>query len=248
MNYAYVTDKGKVRLNNEDQVGFFTSKSGLHLAIVADGIGGHQGGEVASEMVVSHLGHYFSESSFTTVTEGQTWLETTVAAENRLINKRAQQFSDLNGMGTTLVCILFFNDQYLVAHLGDSRAYVFHVGSLCQLTEDHSLVNEMVKQGKISAYEAQNHPQKNIITRTLGIEKEVALDISRATYRNDDLFMLCSDGLTNMVSTAQIVHILNDVTTSLKEKCQLLVAQANAAGGPDNITALLVQQDMEGVR
>lgn len=248
MKHAYLTSTGRVRENNEDQVGYFTNKAGIALAIVADGIGGHQGGEVASEMAVEHLGHYFSLTDFTQPEDGASWLKEHVAEENALIHKTGQQFKDLKGMGTTIVCLMFFGESYLVAHIGDSRAYLLRHGEVKQLTQDHSLVNEMVQKGEITRQEAQNHPQKNIITRTLGIEESVKLDYDIKPLAVGDLFMLTTDGLTNMVSSAQLNEVLKEDNLNLKGKCQLLIQEANQAGGTDNITVLIAENsDVEAI-
>lgn len=248
MKHAYLTSTGRVRENNEDQVGYFTNKAGIALAIVADGIGGHQGGEVASEMAVEHLGHYFSLTDFTQPEDGASWLKEHVAEENALIHKTGQQFKDLKGMGTTIVCLMFFGENYLVAHIGDSRAYLLRHGEVRQLTQDHSLVNEMVQKGEITRQEAQNHPRKNIITRTLGIEETVKLDYDIEPLEVGDLFMLTTDGLTNMVSADQLNEVLKEDNLNLKGKCQLLIKEANQAGGPDNITVLIAENsDVEAI-
>ena len=248
MKHAYLTSTGRVRENNEDQVGYFTNKAGIALAIVADGIGGHQGGEVASEMAVEHLGHYFSLTDFTQPEDGASWLKEHIAEENALIHKTGQQFKDLKGMGTTIVCLMFFGESYLVAHIGDSRAYLLRHGEVRQLTQDHSLVNEMVQKGEITRQEAQNHPQKNIITRTLGIEESVKLDYDIKPLEVGDLFMLSTDGLTNMVSSDQLNAVLKEDNLNLKSKCQLLIKEANQAGGTDNITVLIAENsDVEAI-
>ena len=248
MKHAYLTSTGRVRENNEDQVGYFTNKAGIALAIVADGIGGHQGGEVASEMAVEHLGHYFSLTDFTQPEDGASWLKEHIAEENALIHKTGQQFKDLKGMGTTIVCLMFFGESYLVAHIGDSRAYLLRHGEVRQLTQDHSLVNEMVQKGEITRQEAQNHPQKNIITRTLGIEESVKLDYDIKPLEVGDLFMLSPDGLTNMVSSDQLNAVLKEDNLNLKGKCQLLIKEANQAGGTDNITVLIAENsDVEAI-
>ena len=248
MKHAYLTSTGRVRENNEDQVGYFTNKAGIALAIVADGIGGHQGGEVASEMAVEHLGHYFSLTDFTQPEDGASWLKEHIAEENALIHKTGQQFKDLKGMGTTIVCLMFFGESYLVAHIGDSRAYLLRHGEVRQLTQDHSLVNEMVQKGEITRQEAQNHPQKNIITRTLGIEESVKLDYDIKPLEVGDLFMLSTDGLTNMVSSDQLNAVLKEDNLNLKGKCQLLIKEANQAGGTDNITVLIAENsDVEAI-
>lgn len=241
MNIAYLTDIGKRRENNQDYVSVFKNKADVLFGIVADGMGGHLGGDVASEMVVSQIGHDFLETDFATIPDLRDWLLTELTSENsRLINV-SSKFSDLTGMGTTFVAIMMINNHYLITNIGDSRGYLLRDGKLMQITEDHSLVNELVKYGKISPEQAKNHPQKNVITRTLGISKDVQPDSTNDTWQQDDLFLLCTDGLTNMVSDEGIEKILTTEDISLDEKAQRLIVQANVNGGLDNISVLLVQ-------
>lgn len=240
MEIAYTTDVGRVRSLNEDRVETFKDKEGFTFAIVADGLGGHLGGEVASEMAVSHLGYLFEESEFTDVHKALNWLESQVVVENNSILKRADQYQDLAGMGTTLVCAMIFKDQVGIANIGDSRAYRLRDDDFKQLTEDHSYVNELVKRGEISKEEAKHHPHKNIITRTLGVSKQAKLDSQVFEAKKGDLYLLCSDGLTNMLEDDQIKQILSRTDISLHEKAAELIDQANEAGGTDNITALVI--------
>lgn len=227
-----------MRKKNEDYVDVFKNQAGVTFGVVADGLGGHQGGDVASEMAVSHLGHFFEKTNFSDPQAGAQWLEAQVKEENQLILQRANQYSDLMGMGTTLVCGLFFEKQAVLANIGDSRGYLLRNGELFQLTEDHSLVNELLKRGEISVEQAKHHPKKNIITRTLGISNEAVLDQYLIDFQPNDLFLLCTDGLTNMLEDLEIKKILT-ATESLTTKCELLIGRANKMGGKDNITVLL---------
>lgn len=245
MQIAYTSDVGKERKVNEDRVAVFKNKSQATFAIVADGLGGHLGGEVASEMAVSHLGYLFEQTTLNDAISAITWLKAQVIVENTSILKRADQYHDLAGMGTTLVCALLFEDEYAIANIGDSRAYVWHEGSFKQLTEDHSYVNELVKRGEISKEEAKHHPHKNIITRTLGVSKQAQIDTKVYRKVAGDILLLCSDGLTNMLDDDQIKTILES-GLPLEKRCDQLITQANLAGGTDNITALLIQIDKGG--
>lgn len=244
VEFAYKSDIGRVRTKNEDYVGLFQNKVGIKFAIIADGLGGHKGGDVASEMAVSYLGYRFEETKFDEPNEGREWLKLEVNKENKMILERAQQYEDLNGMGTTLVCAMFFGDSYLLGNIGDSRGYLYREGKLVQLTEDHSFVNELVKRGQISSEEAKHHPQKNIITRTLGVSENANLDEKILKLKKCDLLLLCSDGLTNMVEDEQIAQVLYQ-EADLQEKCNLLIDYANQAGGNDNITLLIAQSKDE---
>jgi len=245
VKYSYLSDVGRTRSKNEDFVGFFNNPAGISLAIVADGLGGHRGGEVASEMAVSNIGYEFEHSGFKTPKDAFSWLQEQAVFENKKILKSADQNDSLMGMGTTLVCVVVFKKKILISNIGDSRCYLFADGQLVQLTEDHSLVNEMVKSGEISKEEARVHPRKNIITRTLGVSSDAQLDQKLCEIIPGEL-LLCTDGLTNMVSDQQIAGILDQDKLGLKEKCQQLIQAANEAGGADNITALLLSFESEG--
>ncbi|WP_125582892.1 Stp1/IreP family PP2C-type Ser/Thr phosphatase [Levilactobacillus cerevisiae] len=239
MEVAYRTSIGKQRNDNEDYVDVFTNQAGKHLAIIADGIGGHQGGDVASAMAVSHLGHEFEQTTLATPEAAQKWIATEITAENQSIIDKSNQFADLNGMGTTLVAALYFTEEVIIANIGDSRAYLMRDGELRQLTEDHSLVNELVKRGEISRQAARHHPQKNVIIRSLGISDDARFDLNTYPLVLGDQLLMCTDGLTNMVDDQQIQTVLTSEQTP-KEKCDQLIDMANAAGGLDNITVLLL--------
>ncbi|KIS03441.1 Stp1/IreP family PP2C-type Ser/Thr phosphatase [Paucilactobacillus wasatchensis] len=244
MEIAYQTDIGQEREDNQDYVGVFTNQERLTFAIVADGIGGHQGGDVASSMAVSHIGYHFEQTAFENPMQAVQWLSSEVRDENEKIIDKSNQFKDLKGMGTTMVAAIFFDDQMVVANIGDSRGYLRRNGELHQLTEDHSLVNELVKRGEITEQEAKTHPQKNIITRTLGISPDADIDINLYQLEPDDQLLLCTDGLTNMLDNQQLESVLQG-SQSLQEKCQQLIKLANQAGGPDNITVLIAENVRE---
>ncbi|MFD1465544.1 Stp1/IreP family PP2C-type Ser/Thr phosphatase [Lapidilactobacillus mulanensis] len=241
MDIVYLTDIGKRRANNQDYVAAFKNQADVVFAVVADGMGGHLGGDVASEMAVSQIGHDFKETDISTAFDLNDWLLKELTYENNRIIDVSSKFSDLTGMGTTFVALMISGNRYLVTNIGDSRGYLLRHGELQQITEDHSLVNELVKYGKISPEEARSHPQKNVITRTLGVSKDVQPDSSNDVWHQEDLFLLCSDGLTNMLTDDAIQEILNTEGVSLKERAQRLIVQANANGGRDNISVLLLQ-------
>jgi serine/threonine protein phosphatase PrpC len=244
MKYAYLSDKGQVRKTNQDYVGIFKNDSDSILTIVADGIGGNRGGDVASEMAVSHIGYLFETSDINDVKEAKNWLIRQLTVENQKILKASKHYKDLNGMGTTIVLALFIGDQVVVANLGDSRCYLYNPQSgLKQLSTDHSLVNELVKNGQITPEEARSHPKKNRITKALGILSQVEADIKVFDVVDQDEVLLCTDGLTNLVSDEIIQNVLMS-TVSLEQKVQQLIEMANDAGGQDNITTLIVQTEM----
>lgn len=244
MDIAYQTDIGQEREDNQDYVGVFSNQDHLTFTIVADGIGGHQGGDVASSMAVSHIGYHFEQTAFNQPMDVVNWLSKQVKNENDQIIKKANQFKNLQGMGTTVVAATFFDDQMIVANIGDSRAYLQRDGQFVQLTEDHSLVNELVKKGEITEQEAKNHPQKNIITRTLGISPDADIDAKLYQLQPNDQILLCTDGLSNVVSDDQIKAVLSQ-SISTKEKCQTLIQMANDAGAPDNVTVLIAKNSQE---
>ena len=239
MEVAFRTAIGKQRADNQDYVDVFTNQAGQHLALVADGIGGHQGGDVASAMAVSHLGHDFELTAWTTTTAASQWLSQQITMENHSIIEKSNQFADMNGMGTTLVAAVYFTDEVVIASIGDSRAYLLRDGQLRQLTEDHSLVNELVKRGEISRQAARHHPQKNVIIRSLGISNDANFDLNTYPLVLNDQLLLCTDGLTNMVDDQQIATVLESAQP-LEAKCDRLIELANAAGGLDNISVLII--------
>lgn len=236
---AFASSIGRIRKSNQDFVQVFKNKSGVTLAIVCDGMGGHQGGDVASAMAVSHLGHNFKNTDFSDSKIAHKWLEVQLNSENETILKTADRFPDLNGMGTTIVLTIVFDTTALIAHLGDSRAYSYADGKFTQLVEDHSLVNELVKMGQITKEQAKHHPQKNIITQALGVSSTIDPEF-REIKLHDDIIMLCTDGLTNSLTDPQIQQILATKDLSLKDRCNKLINEANRLGGGDNITVCLV--------
>ncbi|APX72587.1 Stp1/IreP family PP2C-type Ser/Thr phosphatase [Companilactobacillus allii] len=238
MDYALLTDVGKLRENNQDYVNVFKNKKGIVFGIVADGMGGHRGGDVASDMAVSHLGHNFEESEIDDLDSLREWTIKEISKENDRIVSVSNQFDDLNGMGTTMVGVFFVEETMMVVNVGDSRCYVFHDDEFDQLSVDHSLVHELLETGQISPEEAKNHPQKNIITQTLGVSQTVQPRIKNFDVIDDSIILLCTDGLTNMVSDEEIKEVLSQ-KIGLESKCRVLIDKANKAGGRDNITALL---------
>ncbi|MDO1605546.1 Stp1/IreP family PP2C-type Ser/Thr phosphatase [Lactobacillus sp. YT155] len=243
MKTAFLSDIGRKRTSNQDYVNTFTNQRDITLAIVADGMGGHKGGDVASDMAVSHIGHDFEKTDLGDLSTIKEWITSELEKENSRIIEASQQFSDLNGMGTTMVSAIIIDNQVLVSNVGDSRCYLLRDGELKQLSFDHSLVNELVRSGELTKEEARNHPQKNIITQTLGVNSNVKSESNIFDLAEDDVLLLCSDGLTNMVSEDMIKEILLENVT-LKEQCKKLIQKANNAGGLDNITALIIKNNV----
>ncbi|GAX05389.1 serine/threonine protein phosphatase [Secundilactobacillus pentosiphilus] len=244
MQIAYRTAIGKRRKDNEDSVGIFTNQQGVKLAIIADGIGGNQGGDVASEMAVTHMGHSFTATNAKTIDDIKNWLQKQISSENQDIRNRSEQFLDLKGMGTTVVLAVIFNQTVLIGNIGDSRGYLLRDHIFSQVTEDHSLVNELVKRGELSKQAARVHPKKNVITRSLGIEKAVQIDMHYLELTDNDMLLLCSDGLSDMVNDEQIQKVLENDST-VGQKCDQLIQLANDAGGLDNISVILIDDRSE---
>jgi len=222
------TDKGRVRDGNEDG---FVVRDDIGLFAVADGMGGHVGGEVASATAL--------EALRAAVLSGRPIREAITEANDAVIERAAADES-LRGMGTTMTAgTLAAGDTFLVGHVGDSRAYLLRDGELAQVTEDHSLVEEMVRGGELTPEQAEVHPRRSIVTRALGIEPGVQVDVYTVELHEGDRVLLCSDGLTGMVRADDIAGILQREPDPQKAANQLIEA-ANAAGGEDNITALVV--------
>ncbi len=240
MEIVFRSDIGKKRKNNQDFAGYFINKKNIRLAILCDGMGGHRGGDVASEMAVSHLGHTWEESDVQDAEQITQWMLTRISRENKRILEKSRKFFDLEGMGTTLVAAAVVDQEFVIANIGDSRAYHYTGGRLNQVTEDHSLVNELVKSGEISSEDAENHPRKNVLTRSLGVTEEIDIDVTILPALPNDQMLLCSDGLTNMVEDEDINEVLS-IQKSSEEKVETLVTMANERGGYDNITIMLVQ-------
>lgn len=242
---AYASNIGRVRKTNQDFVQVFKNKKDVEMAIVADGMGGHLGGDVASSMAVQHLGHSFVGTDFDEAAKARVWLKMQLSLENETILKTSERFADLHGMGTTVVLALTFVNQVLVVHLGDSRGYLFRNNKLRQLTSDHSLVNELLKSKQITKEQAEHHPQKNVITETLGVSDHINPEYTDVFQEPGDIIMLCSDGLTNSLTDVQILTILLS-EQDLQAKCDQLIKEANKFGGQDNITVCLVDYEKGG--
>ena len=245
---AGTTHVGMKRNHNEDN---YLVVPDQRLFCVADGMGGHSSGEVASKIAVDELAGFFDR---TTRDEEATWpykldrsrtyeenrLVTGIKLANLRIFERAQVEARYKGMGTTIVSIHFSKEQVLVGHVGDSRVYRFRAGALAQLTEDHSLLNDYIKAKKLTPEEIEKFPHKNVIVRALGMKDSVQVDVSRHDPRAGDVFLLCSDGLSGMVPDPKITEILS-ANAELEKAAQLLIDAANANGGVDNVTVVLAR-------
>src|SRR5947209_250209 len=229
------TDTGRQRRENED-----SAIARAPMFVVADGMGGARTGEVASEIAIESFQDGLPESG-----SPEQELAERVREANRAIYDRASQEPELQGMGTTLTAAYLDDANLAVAHVGDSRAYLFRDGDLRRLTQDHSLVDELVRRGKLTEEQAAEHPQRSIITRALGIEREVEVDTWSYPVRAGDVLLLCSDGLTSMISEEKVAAILSSAG-SLEQAGGRLIEEANAAGGRDNITVVLSRLEEVG--
>ena len=246
LEVAHLTDTGQVRQMNQDDTGLLQEPTGLPgvdtVAIVADGIGGHRGGEVASATAIETI---IRELTRTPGAEDQAgvWsngeiFQQAIKAANSAIRKLAQE-QDLQGMGTTVTAVAASFDRAIVANVGDSRTYLLRSGELKKLTDDHSLVAEQVRMGYLTQAEAEAHPQRNVITRALGIAPDVEADIQVVALEPGDILMLCSDGLYPVVPHEEERMILQAYSPAVA--CKKLIEQANASGGPDNISVVVVR-------
>jgi serine/threonine protein phosphatase PrpC len=227
LEYFGATDPGKVRQNNEDSLLLGGGKDPSLLA-VADGIGGFEAGEVASRIAIDVLGKLDPGDS----------LEEAIRRANRKILNIARQDRRYEGMGTTIVAIRFSGPTAEIAHVGDSRAYLVQEGELKPVTEDHSLVAELIRSGDITRDQAQDHPQKNLITRALGAEETVEVDVSVLRVRPGDRLLLCTDGLSDMISEREIERILRE-NRDPEIATRRLISAALEAGGADNVTVIV---------
>lgn len=241
MKAVFKTDRGKIRQHNEDNGGVFLNKSGQSIAIVADGMGGHRAGDVASEMALHHLQKQWEASmKFHTADEAEVWLKEHVEKTNLVLFEHAEAVAECEGMGTTIVAAICTDRFASIVNVGDSRCYILNENGFQQLTNDHSLVNELVRSGQISKEDAEHHPMKNVVLRALGTEEKVNMDVKTIIFEEDDKLLLCSDGLSNKVTEAEMSNILKG-NQSLAEKATELVELANNHGGEDNITLVIVE-------
>jgi len=241
---SFVTDKGPVREKNED---YFCVDEGLGLFAVADGIGGHMAGEVASRMAVEVIKDFIANEDKYQLDATENYRddysqEANLAAEavrraNKAIYETSQNNSSYRGMGTTLTAALIRGDRLSIAHVGDSRAYLIRTSCIEQITDDHSLVAEQVKMGLLSEEEARNSDIKNVITRSLGNSPDVEVDMEEITIADGDTIILCSDGITSVVSDSDILSTASS-SSHPETLCKTLVRKATDAGCTDNMTVV----------
>jgi PPM family protein phosphatase len=230
------TDCGLRRSNNEDA---FLVKPEFGFCLVADGMGGAAAGELASQIFSETALEVFSTADIANSDPVKLVQQSFILANDRIL-KHADEIPEHKGMGCTAELMAFSGDKFILGHMGDSRTYRFINGQLQQLSLDHSLVQEQLDKGLITPEEARKHPMKNVILRAVGIDENLSLDLVRGILSAGDLFLLCSDGLTDMVEDSDILAVLAS-TAILTQKAEKLVEIAKTAGGHDNITAVLIE-------
>lgn len=242
-----LTDVGKKRARNEDA---YLINQSTNLYIVADGMGGHLGGEIASRIAVSTIEEIISkmmqDPDMTLGTSApiqpgdySSYLKHAISVAGSKIFERATFDPNLHGMGTTVVAVLFAHGKAYIANVGDSRCYLLRSGSIKQLTEDHSLVSEQIRAGIIKLSDARGHKLKNIITRSVGFQDEVDADVTNINLKLGDRLLLCTDGLTNMLSNDEISVAVAEI--GVRPACEKLIELANERGGDDNITVVMAE-------
>jgi PPM family protein phosphatase len=250
IEFAGFTDAGLAREHNEDCIGFDRHRG---IAVLADGMGGHLAGEVASQMavdeVLARLADQLQECVRNTVSAAQMLklVSSTITASNRKIYEASETNSQQKGMGTTVVAAVIQGSRLYAGHVGDSRLYLFRDRTLTRITRDHSLIQDLIDRGFYTEEEARNASIGHVVTRALGTAAEVEVDILQQDAIHDDLFLLCSDGLTDMLPDSKIEYTLQQDSPSLTATARGLVQSANMQGGKDNISVILIKiQKQEG--
>lgn len=247
MRYSSLCDTGKLRKVNQDNI--FCSETPIgclpNLYVVADGMGGHNAGELASQLAIEYFIKYLEKQETFDVDHIEELLLEGVKEINDLVYKHSLKEEGYEGMGTTFVCATYIQelDELFVVNVGDSRLYIIS-DRIWKLTKDHSLVEEMLQDGELTELEAKNHPQKNIITRAIGVEPKLQADFFKVSCDNVSHILLCSDGLTNMIDEEEMFTFVKN-TASIDETCKNLVEEANQRGGYDNISVILIETQKE---
>lgn len=236
------TDIGKTRSMNQDS--FFVSenkKNSLNLYILADGMGGYKGGEIASKVAITAVSKYITEKFETISKDKQSILdliEDAIEFANSAIYEESEQDEELQDMGTTLEVVLIYKGKIYMGHIGDSRVYRIRKSKMKKITTDHSYVEKLIQDGEITREESYNHPKKNLLIKALGTDEEVEPDLIYTVLNPSDIIIMCSDGLTNMLREEEILNIVKE---NKDEKItEILVDKANEAGGRDNITVIVI--------
>ena len=244
MRYAYKTDPGIVRDHNEDNVIIVEDETGEILMAVADGMGGHLCGEVASSIAITHIAESFKKlSSIGTKEDAESWIQMSVSEINAKIYKYTEEHPESLGMGTTFVCAILTRDFLLYGNIGDSSGFAIKGDKIQKITNDHTLVSLLVKSGDLTEEAAEHHPKKNILLKALGATTTVDMDIFDVETDIDGIF-LCSDGVTNMLERDQILRVLKE-DIDIEEKMSKLIDKCNNRGGTDNVSVAYLEKGVE---
>lgn len=237
---------GLSRKENQDRIYLPTERNELKYFIIADGMGGANGGEVASTAAIEVIKDYIDSNAQNIDFEEytiETLIYQAILAANKYIYNKASNQKELKGMGTTLIVAILFRNRVYIGHVGDSRVYRIRKNIIRQLTKDHSYVQALVDQGTITKQEAEDHPQKNILLKVVGCERKLEPDILVKGFIKDDVLLMCTDGLTNMVSTDEIYDTIVNGKDDLKNTCNQLINLANEYGGYDNVSVILISKE-----
>ncbi|RVU54759.1 Stp1/IreP family PP2C-type Ser/Thr phosphatase [Anaerosphaera multitolerans] len=239
MNFVAATNQGCVRPNNEDS--YYIPGDIENLFILADGMGGHLAGETASQMAIDIISEYFSHEEIDSEEKLIETFENSIHEANEKIFQLSNDDDDYRGMGTTLSMVYIFDDCFYYTNIGDSRIYEIKPDKIEQITKDDSFVNYLIQIGEINEEEALIHPKRNVLTRALGTSQNIGIDVEKTPLDKDKKYLLCSDGLTNMVSDQKILEILNN--NNLTEAKTKLIEESLINGGIDNVTLIIIDNE-----
>lgn len=245
MKICAKSDKGLVRLTNEDAYLFAKKDENNFIAFVCDGMGGHLGGSFASNKTIEILKEEYDKLDCSNTTRNVgVWIFDVISKANNFVYNESLSNENLKGMGTTVTGVLMYNNVLYYAHIGDSRIYIYNQNFIDQITTDHTYVNTLLLNGIITYKQALKHPKRHVLTNALGIKKNVSVDIGQINLRNDDSLLICSDGLYNHLDKKRLLKILNE-DTDIEAKAENLVNKALELGGADNITLIILQKWMK---
>ena len=238
-NHSAKSHIGNVRKANEDAFGERALANGGHVFVVCDGMGGHKGGAIASNLAVNSILNYLSKANLTNIKKD---IHGAIAFANSVVFEESKKDTALLGMGTTAVVLLIYKDSFYTGHAGDSRLYLLSDNQLHQLTKDHSIVQELMDVGQINAEDQKDHPLKNRITRAIGIDSTIEAEVSDRILqvKKNDCFLLCSDGLSNMLNDSEIAKIITS-KSNISTRADELISSALLVDGKDNITACIIE-------
>lgn len=238
-----LSDIGKTRDKNQDAF-YLSEQNDQQLYIVADGMGGHRCGEIASNMALKIVREYFLENKKALNRKDciLRLIKESIEKANIQIYLHSLDMEECQGMGTTITLAYIFEDSILIGHVGDSRAYIIGDKDIKQITEDHSYINELLKNGTITLEESRVHPKKNMITRAVGTSSIVEVDLTELKYKKGDILLLCSDGIYNMIEESEIYEVFNR-GLGMQKSCEVLIDMANEKGGLDNSTIVAIKFD-----